>query len=269
MLREVEVRRPDGVTPLLEPVRVRRREAVLVGQQRPHLPGQRIVGTGPVEQRQRGRPPGLAELADRRRLQRLQRVQQRFVGAEVAALDAAEDQVHRDEHDVDERDRRLEEVVHVAGDELAELVDEPPEPAPADEGDERAVVRRQERDREDDRHRHHQRAPDRVRDVQRPVPELRVPGDDQEHAVPDHGPDRADEEQIQSPTDIGAAEREARDVRPSDVDHRRSLSGPRANYALRRSPSSVVMSVGCTRSITTARSITQLPDVVRGSAGRT
>src|SRR5262249_38229008 len=138
----------------------------------------------------------------------------------------------------------------------AELVDEPPEPAAADEGDERAVVRRQERDGEDDGHRHHQGTPDRVRDVQRPVSQLRVPGDDQEHAVPDHGPDRADQEQIQSTTDLGAAEREARDVEPADLGHLAVCQGG-GNYALRRSPSSVVISVGCTRSITTARSITQ------------
>jgi len=39
------------------------------------------------------------------------------------------------------------------------------------------LFRREERDREDDGDRHHRRAPDRVRDVQRAVAELRVAGD--------------------------------------------------------------------------------------------
>ena len=163
--------------------------SVGVGEQAPHLMGERVVGAGLRRAASTAaRAARLAQLADRRRLERLEPVQHGFVGPEVAALDAAEHEVHRDEDDVDERDRRLEEVVDVAGDELPELVDEPPEPAAADERDERAVVGREERDREDDRDRHHQRAPDRVRDVQRAVAELRVAGDDQEDAVADHRP---------------------------------------------------------------------------------
>ena len=145
-------------------------------------------------------------------------------GRNVAELDRSEREVHHDEHDVDERDRRLEEVVHVAGDELAELVDEPAEPGAAEERDEGARERRQIRDREDDRDRHHQRAPDRVRDVQRAVAELRVAGEDEEEPVPEHRADRAHEKRVEPLRDVDAAEREPRDVPPTL--HRASVTRP-------------------------------------------
>ena len=166
----------------------------------------------------------VVEPTERRRLERLDGVEHRLVGPERAELDRAEREVHHDEHDVDERDRRLEEVVDVAGDELAELVDEPAEPRAAEEGDERPREGRQIGDREDDRDRHHQRTPDRVRDVERAVPELRVAGEDEEEPVPEHRADRAHEERVETLRDVDAAQREPRNVPP--VLHRFSVTRP-------------------------------------------
>ena len=43
-----------------------------------------------------------------------------------------------------------------------------------------------------------------------PLPELRVAGDDQEDAVPEHRPDRAHEEHVEAPAEVDAAQREPR-----------------------------------------------------------
>ena len=185
-----------------------RRERRHVAEQRVDVVSDDAGGFGDVEEGDRLTPARLVELPDRRRLHRLQGVQHRLVGPEGAAGDAAEHQVHRDEHDVDERDRRLEEVVHVLGDELPQLVDEPPEARTAEERDERPGERGQERDRDDDRDRHHQRAPDRVRDVQRAVAELRVAGDDQERPVAEHGRDRAHQEDVEVTRRVDRPQRE-------------------------------------------------------------
>ena len=79
-------------------------------------------------------------------------------------------------------------------------------------------------DGEDDRDRHHQRTPDRVRDVQRAVPELRVAGEDEEEPVPEHRGDRAHEERVEALRDVDAAQREFRNVPPAL--HRVSVTRP-------------------------------------------
>ena len=122
--------------------------------------------------------------------------------------DRPEDQVHHDEDAVDDREGGLEEVVDVSGDELAELVDEPPEARTTEERRDDAPERSQVRDRDHDRDRHHQGAPDRVRDVERAVAELWVAGDDEEDAVPEHRGHGHDHEDVEAALHVGAAEGE-------------------------------------------------------------
>ena len=179
-----------------------------LAQQVRHRRSERLVGARLLEERQRTEPCALVEAAHRGRLDRFERVHERLVGAVAAPLEGPEGEIHRDEHDVDQREGRLEEVVHVAGDELAELVDEPSEAGTAQHGDEPAGARRDERDRRDEGGEHHRPAPDGVRDVQRAVPDLRIAGQHEEEPVAEHAPDRAREEQVEVARQLGAADRE-------------------------------------------------------------
>ncbi len=100
---------------------------------------------------------------------------------------------HHEDH-VDDGDGRLEEVVVVGRDELAELVDEEPE---ADAGDERrelppeAALHRHEEDQGDE---HAQAAPEQVGEVDLAAAQLRPPCGRQGGAYEQHGGDGDDEE---------------------------------------------------------------------------
>jgi hypothetical protein len=89
-----------------------------------------------------------------------------FVG-ERAAVDAeADHQPDEDDRAVDDRGDRLVEVVVVRRDELADLVDEEPEPGPADHGGEPRDPGTEEEQRQQLTGQHAQPAPEHVRHVQ-------------------------------------------------------------------------------------------------------
>src|SRR5205085_568431 len=100
---------------------------------------------------------------------------------------------------------RLEEVVVVRGDELAELVDEEAE---ADAGDERrrptgAATEQGEQDRDRD---HHQKAPpEQVGDVEAVAAELRVVGEPELGADAEDRRHRGDEEGLVEEAEVGVA----------------------------------------------------------------
>gem|GEM_PF-2363707 len=194
----------------VEAAQLDRREHVGVVEERSHLRGERTRRFGAVEQVQRILPAGLAQLAEGGRLQRFEGVQHPLARTERPTLERAERQVHGDEDHVDERDRRLPEVVDVARDKLAQLVDEPSEACAPQHRDEGARRRAEVGDRPHDGNPHHHGAPDRVRDVERPVPELRVAGDHQERAVSDHRADRDDQEDVEVMAEVRGADREPR-----------------------------------------------------------
>ncbi|CCF82990.1 hypothetical protein NITHO_1750005 [Nitrolancea hollandica Lb] len=99
-------------------------------------------------------------------------------------LDLAEGQEHQDEDHVNQRDRRLEEVVIVAGDELPQFIDKGAEPDAADDRRDAFAVVSQYRQRENERREHQQSTPQHVGDVQPTATELRVAGRREER--PDH-----------------------------------------------------------------------------------
>jgi len=172
----------EPVEPALQrrPQRVHRRcQLDLVarrrGQQRPDLGTARDVRPGRtyllrrLRQPAPGQPAGhaLDRVVDGVR-QVLARVDRAAVGEELHT----EHQQH--ERDVHDRGGRAVEVVVVRGDELADLVDEQPEPDPADERRGRPDHRSDVGQQQHDRHQHQQSARQHVRDVQTAAADLRV-----------------------------------------------------------------------------------------------
>ena len=83
----------------------------------------------------------------------------------AAQLKIAKGEIDEDERDVDERDRRLEEIVVVARDELADLVDERSESDSADERGPQSRSVAEEGELGEQRRRHQQASPKHVGDV--------------------------------------------------------------------------------------------------------
>jgi hypothetical protein len=131
---------------------------------------------------------------------------QRLVRIAAPAVDDLPDQDQHDHDDVDQRRRRLVEVVVVRRDELADLVDEQPEPDPADQRGERPDHRAGPGQHRDDGDRHEQPAPEHVRDVQAVAAELREPGQREQPARHQDGQHRDGEE----PRDVPRPGRVAR-----------------------------------------------------------
>ena len=75
-------------------------------------------------------------------------------------------EVEHDEDHVDDGDRRLEEVVVVTGDELAQLVDEHPETDATDDCRYRPAERAERSQQDNDGHQHPQTAPEHVSDME-------------------------------------------------------------------------------------------------------
>jgi len=111
------------------------RDGGRAGNDPPQLRHQGIGWVGVLEQSQRSTPVFLGHGAECRPLQHLDRIHEVLALAEVAAaLELTDDQEQAHEEAVDDGRGRLEEVVVVSSDELAELVDEEPETDPADHG---------------------------------------------------------------------------------------------------------------------------------------
>ena len=100
-------------------------------------------------------------------LAELDRVHKALLGTEGAELpDLAGRQEEHDEERVEDRGRRLEEVVVVARHELPDLVHERAEPRATDDGCDQARGEREVEEQQDDRDEHAEPAPEHVRDVQ-------------------------------------------------------------------------------------------------------
>ena len=132
------------------------------------------------------------------------------VGHRVPLHDERDDEVHPDEGAVDDRGDRLVEVVVVAGDELAHLVDEQPEADPGEHGRDvpRGAAEEQHEHQLGDEHR--QPAPEQVREVQRAAAQLREAGGGQEHPGQRDRQHRADQEDLEAVRTLGIADRQAR-----------------------------------------------------------
>ena len=116
------------------------------------------------------------------------------VGGE--ALPGDEEQ---DEDDVDQGNRRLIEVVVVAGDELAQLVDEGAEAGAADDRRKVAGPPPEKRQARQERDQHADAAEEHVGDVQTVAPDLRIAGEPSQAADEEDGDHRRDEETLQEP----------------------------------------------------------------------
>ena len=118
-------------------------------------------------------------------LEQLDRVDDALAVGERSALhDVGHAEVHGHEDAIDDRRNGLEEVVVVAGHELADLVDEEPETDPAEHGGNHPNRPAQEEHEEQLRDEHEHAAPEDVRKVQAVAAELRIPGEDEEGLVP-------------------------------------------------------------------------------------
>ncbi len=121
--------------------------------------------------------------------------------------DRSSDEEDDDEDHVDERDRRPEQVVVVGGQELADLVDERPEPEARDDRCDvldRAVEIAQQQDQ---RHEHQGAAPQHVRDMELTAADPREPRHRQEGADAEERDDRRDQEALEEERPIAVAER--------------------------------------------------------------
>ena len=160
-----------------------------------------------VHQGEDARAPLGAQGADGGSLECVEPVQRRLLCAEVTARQPADDTEQDDEADVDDRDRRAVEVVHVLGDELADLVDEEPEADTAADRGDRLRSRAEEGDHDEQTRQEEQASPEHVGDVELPSTDLRVAGRSEKATREDDGRDRADEQQRQMLMQVVAAGR--------------------------------------------------------------
>src|SRR6266478_10242114 len=89
-----------------------------------------------------------------------------FPADRASHLKIAKGEIDEDEHNVDERDRRLIEIVVVARDELADLVDERSEPDSPEERRQQSGPVAKEGKADEQRRRHQQASPKHVGDVE-------------------------------------------------------------------------------------------------------
>ncbi len=151
----------------------------------------------------------------------------RGVGVGGKAFAGDEEQ---DKDDVDQGDRRLIEVVVVAGDELAQLVDEGAEARAADDRRKDAGPPPEKRQTRQERDQHTDAAEEHVGDVQTVAPDLRIAGETEPGADEEDSDHRRDEETLQEPRRLDTTrgigmprQRWRRDVEPHPAS--RSLSG--------------------------------------------
>jgi len=140
-----------------------------------HALGQGPIGAGLGQQAENTSSALVAKRADSGPLQRLDSDQGRFLGAEAAASQPANDQEQENEADVDDRDRRPVEVVDVLGHELAHLVDEQTESDTANDGRDRLSRRAEKSEDCDQRRQQQETSPQHVRNVQGVAAHLRIP----------------------------------------------------------------------------------------------
>ena len=119
--------------------------------------------------RRRDNPPATPSTAMSTTFDRISRWS---IGRRLVTYSGAEHDQH--EHDVHDRRGGLVEVVVVRGDELADLVDEQPEPDPTDQRRGRPHHGPDVREQQVDRQQHQQAAGQHVRDVQALAADLRV-----------------------------------------------------------------------------------------------
>src|SRR5438477_51455 len=130
------------------------------------------------------------ERPGRELLGKLDGIDEALLRAERAkSADLARREEEDDEERIEDRGRRLEEVVVVRRHELAELVDERAEAGPAHYRGDEARGRGQIQEQQDNRDEHPEPAPKHMRDVQTATAELRVAGRLEEDADDHDGRD--------------------------------------------------------------------------------
>jgi phage terminase small subunit len=150
----------------------------------------------------------LVEAPARRLGEQIDGVEEVFpLGEPAPRLHPARGEEEQYEDDVDHRRGRLEEVVVVGGDELAQLVDEEAEADPADHRRGPPPPAPEKRQQEPDRDQHEQPAPEKVSDVQPPRAELRVVRRPQLQPDDDDHRHRRDQKRVLQRPDLGAANR--------------------------------------------------------------
>ena len=195
-------------------------------EQLAHATGQLAVAVRGVHELEGVGSPLRAQGSDGCPLQRLESDQRRLLGAEAAAREPAGHTEQDDEADVDDRDRGLVEVVHVLGDELADLVDEQAKSDTAHNRGNRFRRWAEERKRGEQRRQQQETAPEHVRDMQLCAADLRIAGRGEEATREDHSRDRADEQRREMLMQVVAARRPAKpraadQERSADLGHRR------------------------------------------------
>src|SRR5204863_1059508 len=138
------------------------------------------------------------EVVDDRLLEIVEGVDEILLPADHATQpEIAKCEIYQDEGDVDERDGRLVEIVVVARDELADLVDEESESDAADERTPEPSAVAEEGEAEEEGDRHQQAAPEHVGDVKSRAAHARIASDSQDEPDRQHGRHSADDEQVQ------------------------------------------------------------------------
>jgi hypothetical protein len=149
------------------------------------------------------------EAVERQILHFLERVHKVLLGGVQTPQDGLHADHQQDEQHVHEREGRLEEVVVLLGDELADLVDESAEADAAEEGGEPDRIPVEVREEDEERDHHDQAAPEHVRDVQAAAAELRVAGHPQVETDDEDGADGRHQEQLDVHVGVGAADERA------------------------------------------------------------
>src|SRR6266849_9325308 len=122
-----------------------------------------------------------------------------FPGDPAAHLKIAKGEIDEDEHDVDERDRRLIEIVVVARDELANFVDERSESDSAEERSHQPGSVAKEGKADEQRRRHQQTSPKHVGNVKSRPAQTWIAGNSEDESDRQYGRHSANDEQIEIP----------------------------------------------------------------------
>jgi hypothetical protein len=150
-----------------------------------------------LEQGERFRSPWFRKPSEDPLPQGLDGVEHRRLRPITMVADDAERKIHQHENCVDQRERRLEEVVDVSCDVLPKLVDEPTEACTSEDRDEHRDARRDGRDGDHQRDQHHHAPPDRMRDVECPVSELWIARDHEKDSIAENPGDCEGEEEVE------------------------------------------------------------------------
>ncbi len=196
----------------------RRRNRLDLVEQGADSPYERVRRIALVEQTQSLVDLVLVEIAGRCLLQQIERVGERLAPCQLLPRDEnPHSKPDEHERDIDQRERRVEEVVVVARHELPDLVDEETKADTADDGCDPSRRPCDQRHADDQRNSEECSTPEEMRNVESVATELRVTRQDQEEPDDQDREDAYDEEGLDERLCGDRAHRRAEE--PVDVPH--------------------------------------------------